>query len=77
VHTFGQEAVAEVETLRERHVQARVKHEMRAARLTSNLANPFEQIRSDATALQSRSYDKVVEIDEAPIQCICLRALSG
>lgn len=63
--------------MRERHVLASIENEMRTARMTRNLGDLVEQFRSDATALQPGGHGEIVEIDEASIQSIRLRAITG
>src|SRR5579864_6451416 len=77
VHASGEQPIAEIEALRKRHVQACVEHELRAAGLTRNLPYRVEELRTDAATLQPAIDNQIVDIDEAAIQQIGQRAITG
>ena len=77
VHAASEQPIAEIEALRKRHVQAGVENEVHAVGFARNLPYRVEQLRADAAALQSAIYNQIVDIDEAAIQQISQRAITG
>src|ERR1700759_4891970 len=77
VHASCEQSIAEIEALRKWHVKARVEHEVRAAGFARYLPYGVEQLRANAAALQRAVDNQIVDIDEAAVQQIGQRAITG
>ena len=74
---MGEQSLAKIEALGQRHVQTRIEHEMSTACFPCICARHRQQSCSNAITSKLLMYNQVVNKDEAPIQKIFLKPIAN